>query len=132
MSKVYDLYKQKILDNKIQAKLDCLTEQQKQDNFSASLEFGTAGMRGTMQIGTNNINELTVAKLAQSVAEYLNNNFKNPSCVVCFDTRLNSKDFSRIFARVLDYNNIKTYLFKDYAPTPLSIFAIKEYETTLY
>lgn len=131
MSKVYDLYKQKILDNKIQAKLDGLTEQQKQDNFSASLEFGTAGMRGTMQIGTNNINELTVAKLAQSVAEYLNNNFKNPSCVVCFDTRLNSKDFSRIFAKVLDYNNIKTYLFKDYAPTPLSIFAIKEYKTTL-
>ena len=128
---VYDLYKQKILDKNIVAKLAHMSEQQIQENFSSSLEFGTAGMRGVMQLGTNCINELTVAKLAQSVSEYLKNNYSKPSCVVCFDTRLNSKTYSRIFANVLDYNGIETYLFKDFAPTPLSIFAIKEYHTTL-
>lgn len=128
---VYDLYKQNILDKEIVAKLAGMKEQQIQENFSSSLEFGTAGMRGTMQLGTNNINELTVAKLAQSVCDYLKNNYSKPSCAVCFDTRLNSKKYSRIFANVLDYNGIETYLFKDFAPTPLSIFAIKEYHTTL-
>ena len=98
MKNKYDLYKQKIQDKRITDRLNALTEQQIQDNFCASLEFGTAGMRGTMNIGTNNINELTVSKLAQSVADYLNINFKNPSCLICFDTRLNSKEFSKIFA----------------------------------
>lgn len=123
MNKNFEHYKNDILDKSIVKKLNKMTESQIEKNFSENLTFGTAGMRGTMELGTININELTVCKLAQSLANYLSKKDENPSVTICFDTRLNSKKFSRIFANVLAQNNVKVYLFKNYAPTPLCVFA---------
>ena len=45
--------------------------QQKEDNFSKYLEFGTGGMRGIMGIGTNRMNEYMIGKATQGLANYL-------------------------------------------------------------
>lgn len=116
-------WESKILDKKIQKQLKKLSKQQKIDNFSSNLEFGTAGMRGKMQLGTNCVNNLTVSKLSKAVADYLNLTTMPKKVVVCFDTRHNSKSFSRIFSKILLDNDIDVYLFKNFAPTPLCVYA---------
>ncbi len=118
----YNVWKTKIKDKKIVAKLNKMTEDEIKNNFSSNLEFGTAGMRGTMELGTNNINELTVCKLAKSVATYMQNHMLK-NAVICFDTRLNSKKFANLFSKVLCLNKIKVNIFKHYAPTPLCVYA---------
>ena len=110
-----------ILDQKIKKQLKNLNKEQIVANFSNSLIFGTAGMRGIMQLGTNNINVVTVCKLAQSLSVYMAKHGKQ-SIVICFDTRTNSKKFSRIFAKVMSKNKINVYLFKKFAPTPICVY----------
>ena len=122
-NKIFQSWLERIKDDNIINELKTLTKQQIQDNFGKSLAFGTSGIRGTMELGTNNINELTICKLAKAVSDYVNQYLSNKSVVVCFDTRLNSKKFSRIFAKVLVQNHIKVHLFLNFAPTPLCVYA---------
>lgn len=130
MNNMFEKYKNEIKSPRILAKLNKMSENEIKNNFLGYLSFGTAGMRGEMELGTNKINELTVCKLAESVATYLVKNYKAPSVTICFDTRHNSKNFSRIFAKVLEKNNIKVFLFKNFAPTPLCVFATRTLSTT--
>lgn len=125
MNKIFEYYVKNIQDERILKQLKRMTDGDIDNNFSGYLSFGTAGMRGEMGQGTNKLNELTVAKLAQSVAIYLKQNVQNQTVTICFDTRHNSKKFSRIFAKVLEKNSIKVYLFKNFAPTPLCVFATR-------
>ncbi len=37
-----------------------LSEQEKKERFYTELEFGTAGMRGILRLGSNGMNEYTV------------------------------------------------------------------------
>lgn len=127
MNKKFDYYVNNILDKKIIKQLKSYSTEKIENNFACSLEFGTAGMRGTMEVGTNNVNNLTVCKLAKSLAEYMLLNCENKSVVICFDTRNNSYAFSRLFAKVLNMYKIKTYLFKNFAPTPLCVYAVKKF-----
>ena len=126
----FEYWSKNILDKKIKKQLNNLTEKQIQDNFAANLEFGTAGMRGVMQVGTLGMNELTVCKLAYATANYLQN-FGKKSAVICFDTRNNSKKFSRLFAKVLLAFNVDVYLFEDYAPTPLCVYMTTKLNATI-
>lgn len=41
------------------------------DRFYKDLEFGTAGLRGIMGVGTNRMNRYTVAKATRGLADYL-------------------------------------------------------------
>lgn len=122
---------EQILDKNIQKRIKKLTKQQKIDNFSTNLEFGTAGMRGKMELGTNMVNELTVCKLAESTAKYLLESGLEKKVVICFDTRHNSLLFSRLFAKVLLIHDIDVFLFKDYAPTPLCVYATTKQKASL-
>ena len=46
-------------------------EEEKKDRFYKDLEFGTAGLRGVVGIGTNRMNKFTVGKATQGLAEYI-------------------------------------------------------------
>ena len=46
-------------------------EQEKKDSFYKDLEFGTAGLRGIVGFGTNRMNQFTVGKATQGLAEYI-------------------------------------------------------------
>lgn len=122
--KIYNEWVNRICDKKIAGRLIRLSEKDIVEGFCNKLSFGTAGMRGVMGMGTNKINVLTVTKLAYAICQYINTNCSNKSVVIGFDTRHNSKDFSRVFAKACTYQNVKVNLFKNFCPTPVLSYAI--------
>ena len=46
-------------------------KQEIEDRFYKELEFGTAGLRGVIGIGTNRMNRYTVTKATQGLANYI-------------------------------------------------------------
>lgn len=109
--------------------LDMSTEEIN-DAFYKDLEFGTAGIRGIMGIGTNRINIYNIKKVTLGLSNYLNKNYSNPSVVIGYDTRNNSREYAFKTALVLNKQGIKTYIFKDIASTPMVSFAVKYLNTT--
>ena len=95
------------------------------DRFCKFLSFGTAGLRGVMGAGTNRMNIYTVRTVSQGFANYLNNNFENPSIAISYDSRNNSKIFAYCTAEVMAANNIKVHITKELAPTPYLSFCVR-------
>ena len=105
--------------------LENMTDEEIEESFSTELEFGTAGIRGIMGLGTSKINIYNIGKVTQGLSSYLNKHYKDPSVVIGYDTRDNSREFAFKAALVLNQNNIKTYIFKDITSTPMVSFAVK-------
>lgn len=92
------------------------------------LNFGTAGIRGTMGPGTGQMNEFTYTQYAIGYGKYILKHFpKNPAVVIGHDNRLNSDKFSLICANVLTSLGIKAYLFENnhLTPTPIISYCIR-------
>lgn len=121
MNEKYEYWRNFVADKKIKRELQKLSEKEIVTNFSSSLSFGTAVMRGVMALGSGCLNVLTVSKLAGAVGRYLQN--KNARVAISFDTRFNSKDFSRLFAKILAEYGVEVLLFRDYSPTPVLVYA---------
>lgn len=102
-----------------------MSKEEIESSFYDDLEFGTAGIRGIMGLGTNRINKYTIGKVTVGLSNYLNKYKENPSIVIAYDTRNNSKDFAIDTALILNYYGIKTYLFDDVRSTPELAFAVK-------
>ena len=88
------------------------------ERFVKMLEFGTAGLRGILGVGTNRMNIYTVALATQGMADYINEKYENPSVAIAYDSRIKSDLFARVTARVFAANGVKAYLFKELMPTP--------------
>ena len=97
------------------------------DRFYKDMEFGTGGMRGIMGAGTNRINKYTLGRATQGLSNYLLENVEKeqPSVVIAYDCRHNSKKFAKVVADVLSANNIKVFLFEDLRATPELSFAVR-------
>lgn len=98
--------------------------------FGADLEFGTAGIRGVMGVGTNRMNIYVVRQATQGLAEYLLNNFKTPSVAIAYDSRNNSEKFAKETASVLAANGIKVYIYRELMPVPSLSFAVRKLKTS--
>ena len=101
-----------------------------ESRFFGPLEFGTAGLRGTMAVGLNRMNIHVVRHATQAFAEVIK--AEGPAAmergvVVCFDCRNHSPEFARETARVMAGNGIKVKLFDSLRPTPELSFAVREY-----
>ena len=98
-----------------------------EDRFYTDLEFGTAGLRGVIGIGTNRMNKYTVTKATQGLANYIIKNCgQNRGVAIAYDSRRMSKEFSEETALCLNANGIKTYRFEDVRPTPELSFAVRK------
>lgn len=109
--------------------LRSIAENQKEieDRFYKDLEFGTAGLRGVIGIGTNRINTYTVRKATQGLANYIiKKGGQNRGVAIAYDSRRMSKEFSEQAALCLNANGIKTYRFESLRPTPELSFAVRE------
>lgn len=96
------------------------------DAFYTNLEFGTAGLRGIMGVGTNRMNPYTVGAATQGLANYLKQQpANNHSVFIGYDSRHHSRDFAEEAAKVLAGNGIKVYLTQDIRPTPLVSFGCR-------
>jgi len=102
-------------------------EEEIKDRFYKDLEFGTAGLRGIIGMGSNRMNKYTVGKATQGLANYIiKKNGQSKGVAIAYDSRRMSKEFSDIAALCLNANGIKTYIFDDIRPTPELSFAVRE------
>ena len=102
-------------------------EEEIKDRFYKELEFGTAGLRGVIGIGTNRMNKYTVTKATQGLANYIiKHNGQNRGVAIAYDCRIMSEEFSKETALCLNANGIKTYRFESLRPTPELSFAVRE------
>ena len=98
------------------------------DQFYKVVMFGTGGIRGVMDIGTNRINNYTVSWASQAYAQYLLNYKKEIAergVAIAYDSRNNSEQFMKETARVLAANGLDVYIFKYYRATPELSFAVR-------
>lgn len=95
------------------------------DRFYKNLEFGTAGLRGVIGAGTNRMNIYTVNQATQGLADYLNEDFENPSVAIAYDSRIKSDVFARSAACVLAANGVQVYLYPELVPTPMLSYAVR-------
>ena len=101
-------------------------EKEIEDRFYKELEFGTAGLRGVMGVGTNRMNKYTVGKATQGLANFiLEKGTKNKGVAISYDSRNKSKEFGMQTALILNANGIKTYLFENLRPVPELSFAVR-------
>ncbi|MEE0944542.1 MAG: phospho-sugar mutase [Clostridia bacterium] len=104
-------------------------EKEIEERFYRELEFGTAGMRGILGMGTNRINIYNVRQASQGVAQYVNvegEEAKKAGVLIGYDTRNFSRVFAEETARVLCANGIRTYLFPKVHSVPEVSFGIRE------
>ncbi len=96
-------------------------------HFGSVLEFGTAGLRAEMGIGTACMNMYTVAQATQGIAELiLSSHGEKRGVAIAYDSRNNSELFAKTAAEVLAANGIQTYIFDGVRPTPELSFAVRE------
>jgi len=99
------------------------------DAFYTVLEFGTGGRRGKMYpVGTNVLNERTMAESARGLADYViscQGESSRRSCVIAYDTRHHSVEFAVLCGSVLAGAGFKVFLFREPRSTPLLSFAVR-------
>lgn len=106
-------------------------EKEIEDRFYRELEFGTAGLRGVIGVGTNRMNKYTVGKATQGLANYIiKKGVQDKGVVISFDSRHMSPEFSKLTALVLNANGIKTYIMDKLRPVPELSFAVRELKAT--
>lgn len=102
-----------------------------EDRFYKELEFGTAGLRGVIGMGTNRMNKYTVGKATQGLANYiLEQGVQDKGVAISYDSRKMSDEFSMQTALILNANGIKTYLFENLRPVPELSFAVRQLKCT--
>ena len=95
------------------------------DAFFQDLEFGTAGLRGTLGAGTNRMNIYTVGRATQGFAEYLVKNFENPTVAIARDSRNNGELFVKTAAAIFAANGVTAKLYPKISPVPTLSWAVR-------
>lgn len=101
-----------------------------ESRFYAPLSFGTAGLRGSMGLGLNRMNNYVVRHATQGFSEVIlaeGRAAMENGIVICYDCRINSKTFAQEAASVMAANGIRVRIFDDMRPTPELSFAILHY-----
>ena len=95
------------------------------ERMGATLQFGTAGLRGRVEAGSNRMNRATVIRATKGLADYLlaTTGVDQGPVVVGRDARLSSATFMDDTISVLVAAGFQVRYFADPAPTPLVAYA---------
>lgn len=105
-------------------------EKEIEERFYTELEFGTAGLRGIIGAGCNRMNEYTVRKATQGLANYiLKVGGQDRGVAIAYDSRYMSPEFADVAALCLAANGIKAYVFESLRPTPELSYAVRKLHT---
>lgn len=96
-----------------------------ENRFYKDLEFGTAGLRGILGAGSNNMNVYTVGRATQGIANYMVKRGLS-RVAVSHDSRIMSREFSEQVCGILSANGIKVFMTKELMPTPFLSFSVRE------
>ena len=115
------------LDPTLKAELLAMDETAKEDAFYTDVEFGTAGMRGTLGAGTNRLNIYVIQKANVGFAKYIASlpEGKEKGVAIGYDNRNMSYQFAIESAKVLATYGVKSYIFESLRPTPELSFAVR-------
>jgi phosphoglucomutase len=98
--------------------------------FYGPLEFGTAGLRGTMAVGLHNMNIHVIRWATQGFCQIIaegGEEAKRRGVAICMDCRNHSMEFARAAAEVCAANGIHVRIFDALRPTPELSFAVRQY-----
>ena len=114
------------------AELESIKDDPKEieSRFYGPLEFGTAGLRGTMCVGLHNMNIHVIRWATQGFADVIcaeGEAGKQRGVAICMDCRNHSAEFARAAAEVCAANGIHVRIFESLRPTPELSFAVREY-----
>lgn len=129
----YEIWKNALKDTEYASDLDRIADDEDllQDSFYKEMEFGTAGMRGIIGMGTNRMNVFTVKRATQALANnILAHGDPVAGVAVAYDTRKNSDLFARETAGVLCANGINVFMYDTPHSVPQLSFTILELKTT--
>ena len=105
-------------------------EKEIESRFFAPLEFGTAGLRGTMKMGLHQMNVYVIRWATQGFANVIcaeGEAARKRGVAICMDCRNHSEEFARAAAEVCAANGIYVRIFESLRPTPELSFAVREY-----
>ena len=105
-------------------------EKEMESRFFSQLEFGTAGLRGTMGVGLYRMNVHVIRHATQAFARVILDEGAEAAArgvAICFDCRNNSDLFAREAACIMAAAGIPVRLFESLRPTPELSFAVREY-----
>ena len=115
--------------------LNAIREDEKEirERFFAPLEFGTAGLRGTMKTGLHNMHIHIIRHATQAFADVIcaeGEAAMKKGIVIAHDCRLNGRQFAEEAAAVMAANGIYVRIFDELRPTPELSFAVRYYGAT--
>ena len=114
------------------AELEAIKDDPKEieGRFYGPLEFGTAGLRGTMAMGLHHMNIYVVRHATQAFANVIcaeGEKAKERGVAIAMDCRLHGMEFARAAAEVCAAAGIKVRIFDALRPTPELSFAVRHY-----
>ena len=98
------------------------------ERFAIALQFGTAGLRGTLGAGTNRMNIWVVRQATQGVADWVKTQGGTQTVAISYDSRLKGWNFARDAAGVLAANGINVRIYDELMPVPALSFATRYYK----
>ncbi|WP_285037242.1 phospho-sugar mutase [Plantibacter sp. ME-Dv--P-095] len=103
------------------------------DRFDSRLQFGTAGLRGRIEAGSNRMNRVLVSQAAAGLAAYLLEQAADgvtPSIVIGYDGRKNSAVFAQDTAELMTGAGVRAILLPRLLPTPVLAFAVRFFDAS--
>ena len=97
------------------------------DRFAVALQFGTAGLRGTLGAGTNRMNIWVVRQATQGIADWVKTQGGTQTVAISYDSRLKGWDFAKAAAGVLAANGVNVRIYDALNPVPALSFATRYY-----
>ena len=101
-----------------------------ESRFYGPLEFGTAGLRGTMKMGLHQMNIYVIRWATQGFANVIcaeGQAAMDKGVAICMDCRHHSSEFAHAAAEVCAANGIHVRIFESLRPTPELSFAVRYY-----
>ena len=102
-------------------------EEEIKEHFARALEFGTAGIRGTLGAGTNRMNIFVVRQTTEGLARYILEEGLEKKVAISYDSRLKGWTFAKEVSGVLAANGISVRLYDALMPVPALSFATRYY-----
>ncbi|MBC2575747.1 phospho-sugar mutase [Peptostreptococcus canis] len=133
--KYLDLYNEWLtspyFDDETKKELESIKDDEKEieDRFYKDLEFGTAGLRGILEAGTNRMNKYIVRKTSYGLANYFLKNHDDAAergIVIAHDNRHMSREFCMEACETIAAAGMKVYYFDDLRTTPMLSFSVME------
>lgn len=121
--------KDPFIDEETKAELRSIADNEMEikERFFKELEFGTGGLRGIIGNGSNRLNQYTVGKASQGLANYiLKEGTQAQGVAIAYDSRFMSPEFAEVAGLIFAANGIPAFVYPSLRPVPMLSFAVRE------